>query len=115
MEAASASLLDRVCCGSWRTRWGPSEELKQHYPPRHSGRRVKAARRGARLANLQRRRLQRRRPERMGSPADVATAAAAAWPADYRDSAPEPLSDVFELYRPVVQQGRWTHGLIEMW
>ena len=36
-------------------------------------------------------------------------------PADYRDSAPEPLSDVFELYQPVVQQGLWTHRLIEMW
>ena len=37
MSAATSTLLDRVCWGSWRTRWGPSEELKQHYPPRHSG------------------------------------------------------------------------------
>lgn len=35
--------------------------------------------------------------------------------ADYRDSAPEPLEEVFKLYAPVVRQGRWTHGLIEMW
>lgn len=36
-------------------------------------------------------------------------------PADYRDSAPEPLEAVFRLYQPVVQDGRWTHGLCEMW
>lgn len=40
------------------------------------------------------------------------------WPvrhSDYRDSAPEPLSKVYELYQPVVQEGRWTEGLLEMW
>ncbi|KAI7836879.1 hypothetical protein COHA_009279 [Chlorella ohadii] len=39
----------------------------------------------------------------------------APWTADYRDSTPEPLEPVFRLYQPVVQDGRWTHGLCEMW
>ncbi len=39
----------------------------------------------------------------------------APWTADYRDSTPEPLETVFRLYQPVVQDGRWTHGLCEMW
>jgi hypothetical protein len=34
---------------------------------------------------------------------------------DYRDSAPEQLSTIFKLYQPVVQEGRWTEGLCEMW
>lgn len=40
------------------------------------------------------------------------------WPprhSDFRDSAPEPLQKIYELYEPVVQEGRWTEGLCEMW
>lgn len=40
------------------------------------------------------------------------------WPprhSDFRDSAPEQLQHVYELYQPVVKNGRWTMGLLEMW
>ncbi|KAL4420128.1 hypothetical protein ABPG77_000299 [Micractinium sp. CCAP 211/92] len=29
-------LPERCCCGGWCTRWRPSEELKRHYPPKHT-------------------------------------------------------------------------------
>lgn len=34
---------------------------------------------------------------------------------DYRDHRPIPLSEVYELYSDVVQDGKWTMGLLEMW
>jgi hypothetical protein len=34
---------------------------------------------------------------------------------DFRDMTPQPLQKVYELYQPVVQEGRWTEGLLEMW
>ncbi|KAI3425363.1 hypothetical protein D9Q98_009127 [Chlorella vulgaris] len=40
------------------------------------------------------------------------------WPprhSDFRDMTPQPLQKVYELYQPVVQEGRWTEGLLEMW
>lgn len=103
MASGPCSLPERVCCGSWRTRWAPSEELKRHYPPRHSG----TPRRG--------RPGRRRRPGRHRRPTTLSLCPCPAAAADYRDSAPEPLANVFELYQPVVQEGRWTEGLIEMW
>lgn len=35
--------------------------------------------------------------------------------ADFRDFAPPQLGEVHRLYEPVVQQGRWTEGLLQMW
>ena len=35
--------------------------------------------------------------------------------ADYRDHLPTPLKTVYEAYQPVVENGRWTAGLNEMW
>ncbi|KAL4419980.1 hypothetical protein ABPG75_007078 [Micractinium tetrahymenae] len=40
------------------------------------------------------------------------------WPprhSDFRDSTPLQMDKVYELYQPVVQEGRWTEGLLEMW
>lgn len=57
-----------------------------------------------------------RRQPRQLPPAASSCSPALAHPApDYRDSVPEPLETVFRLYQPVVQDGRWTHGLCEMW
>ena len=56
-----------------------------------------------------------RRPPARWPALSVSLVLACTCQADYRDSAPEPLEDVVRLYAPVVQHGRWTHGLIEMW
>lgn len=34
---------------------------------------------------------------------------------DFRDHRPLPLSEIYELYSEVVNEGRWTNGLLEMW
>lgn len=37
MLVAVRDSFDRVFCGGWCTRWEPTEEQRQHWPPRHSG------------------------------------------------------------------------------
>ena len=37
------------------------------------------------------------------------------WRCTRRDTLPEPLEDMFRLYDPVVEKGKWTAGLCQMW
>lgn len=34
---------------------------------------------------------------------------------DYRDHRPVPLAEIYETYKEVVHDGKWTMGLLEMW
>lgn len=121
---SACSLTMAPCDGACYTSWTPSEEIKQHYPSRHSDYRDRCA--AWLLVQL----------GDVGLPLGSTVLPRAFCPHPcvlkwvhyiqprtstcqgsllLARSLPLDLKTVYQLYKPYVKNGRWTFGLFEMW